>query len=203
MIKAVVLDIGGVLIRTMDRSGRHTLEKAYDLPPGGADTLVFNSSSADASTIGRAQPEQIWRNVAESLSLSQKALDEFIALFWRGDQVDLELLAYIKKLKSTFTTALLSNAWLGARQHFAEEYNIVEGQTVDHILISSELGLAKPDQRIYHILADTVGHTFDQILFVDDFIENIAAAQALGIHTIHYQPGMDLIDPIQSKLDHQ
>ena len=203
MTKAVVLDIGGVLIRTMDRSGRDTLESAYGLPPGGADALVFNSSFADASTHGRAQHEQIWRNVAETLSLSQKALEEFIALFWRGDQVDLDLLDYIEKLRATYTTALLSNAWSGARQHFAEEYNIIEGQTVDHILISSELGLAKPDQRIYHILADTVGHTFDQILFVDDFIENIVAAQALGIHTVHFQAGMNLIDQIQSVLDHQ
>ncbi len=203
MIKAVVLDIGGVLIRTMDRSGRQALEKAYDLPPGGADQLVFNSASAEAATLGKAQPEKIWRNVAETLSLSQKALEEFITCFWEADQVDRDLMDYFEKLKESYTTALLSNAWTGARQHFAEEYHIIEGQTVDHLLISSELGLAKPDQRIYDILAETIGLTFDQILFVDDFIENIDAAQAVGIHTIHYQAGMDLIDQIQSVLDHQ
>jgi len=102
---------------------------------------------------------------------------------------------------SNYTTALLSNAWLGHRQIFEEEYNFIEGQTVDTILLSGELGVAKPDPHIYAILADTIQCAYDEILFVDDFLENIEAANALGIHTIHYHPGMNLINEIKSRLD--
>jgi FMN phosphatase YigB (HAD superfamily) len=35
---------------------------------------------------------------------------------------------------------------------------------------------------------------------VDDFIENVEAAKALGIQAIHYQPGMDLVNQIKSRL---
>lgn len=201
MIKAIVLDIGGVLLRTEDQSGRQALENKYDLHPGGAEELVFNSIMAAKSTVGKVHPDQIWQNLAEKLSLSPQALEEFKLAFWRGDQIDQELLGYLNSLRNSYTTALLSNAWLDAREALANQHQIIEGQTVDHILISSEIGIAKPDKRIYHLLADTTQCDFNQILFVDDFIENIEAAKELGIQTIHYQKGMDLITRIQSKLD--
>lgn len=203
MIKAIVLDIGGVLLRTEDRSGRQTLEEKYGLKPGSADRLVFNATTAADSTVGKVGPNEIWQHVADELSLAPPALEEFQRLFWQGDQIDLELLAYLKELRHSYTTALLSNAWLDARQALADQYQIIEGQTVDHILISSELGVAKPDPHIYHILADAVHCEFKHILFVDDFIENIEVAKSLDIQTIHYQAGMDLITHIQSKLDQQ
>lgn len=200
MINAIVLDVGGVILRTEDRSGRLKLEEKYHLPPGGVDNLVFNSQTAADSTIGKAEPEQIWQNVAEQLSLSPQALMEFQQLFWQGDQIDQGLIQFLIEQKAAYKTALLTNAWLDARTALAQQFGIIEGQTVDHILISSELGIAKPEKRIYHILAQTIHSDFGQILFVDDFIENIDAAEALGIQTILYQPGMDLIAHIQAKL---
>ena len=203
MIKAIVLDIGGVLLRTEDRSSRQALEKRFNLPPGGADELVFKTKISAESTLGRVSADNIWENLAEELSLTPQSLEDFKRAFWQGDQIDQELLNYLINLRATFKTALLSNAWLDTRQELANQYQIIEGQTVDHILISSELGIAKPDQRIYQILADTLQCDFYQILFVDDFIENIEAAKSLGVRTIHYQPGMDLITSIQSELDQQ
>ena len=201
MIKAIVLDIGGVLLRTEDRSGRQMLEKKYGLPPGGADVLVFNSKPAAESTLGLLEREKVWEHVAEVLSLTPQALETFKLAFWEGDQLDLNLLKYFQTLMNGYKTALLSNAWMSMRQTLADQYQIIEGQNVNHILISSELGVAKPDHLIYQILAETIQCDFNQILFVDDFLENIEAAKALGIQTIHYQPGINLIPQIQSQLD--
>ena len=201
MIRAIVLDIGGVVLRTEDRSGRQALEQKYDLPPGGVDTLVFGSQVAAESTIGKSEPENIWQTVADTLSLSPEALVDFQQIFWQGDHIDQELVNFLQSLRSEYITAFLTNAWVGARHALANIYGIVERETVDHILISSELGLAKPDTQIYQILSETIDVRFDQILFVDDFIENIEAAAALGIHTIHYKAGMDLIDHINARVN--
>lgn len=200
MIEAIVLDIGGVILRTADRSGRQALENKYGLPAGGADDLVFNSKPAADSTIGKVSPEQVWLNVAEELNLLPDELADFKQAFWQGDEVDQKLIQFLEAQKGLYKTALLTNAWLDAREALAEQFDIVEGQTVDHILISSELGVAKPDQAIYHILAETLNCQFGCILFVDDFIENIHAADALGIQTIHFTPEMDLIAHIQNSL---
>ena len=61
MIKAVVLDIGGVLMRTEDQSGRRLLEKRHNLPAGTVDWLVFDSDAAAASTIGKVKSEAVWK----------------------------------------------------------------------------------------------------------------------------------------------
>lgn len=201
MIEAIVLDIGGVILRTEDRAGRQTLEVKYNLPPGGSEALVFDSQPAAQSTIGKVGPDQIWQNIGVELNLTPAELEDFKQNFWLGDHIDIELIRYLENQRGKVTTALLSNAWVGMREILSDHYQIVEGETVDHILISAELGVAKPDPRIYHILARTVNCQFDKILFVDDFIENIDAANELGIQTIHYQPGMDLINLIDMKVD--
>jgi putative hydrolase of the HAD superfamily len=201
MIKAVVLDIGGVVLRTEDKSGRRALEQTYGLPPGGVDALVFKSQAAAESTLGKASPEKIWQHVADELSLSDDALQAFQQTFWQGDQIDQNLIQFLQRLRPKYTTDFLTNAWVNSRDALEEQYGIVEGQTVDHLLISSELGIAKPDPKIYDILSETINARFEQIIFVDDNIENIEVASALGMHTIHFRPGMDLIAHIQNRLD--
>ncbi len=202
MIEVIVFDIGGVIIRTFDRTGRYELEKKYGLSPGGSDELVFNSKPAQDSTIGLVGQDQIWINVKNQLDLSVSELEEFKNKFWQGDKVDQDLIDFIVNLRQSYKTALLTNAWCGARENFKEHYQLIEDTTVDKFLISSELGVAKPNLRIYQILGETVNTAFDKILFIDDFIENIHAANQLGIQTIHFRPEMDLISQIKSKLKH-
>lgn len=200
MIKAVVLDIGGVLIRTEDRSGRRLLEERYQLPAGTVDWLVFDSEAAAASTVGQVQSEAAWKSVQEKLDLTDEALAEFIELFWSGDVFDQAAFDYLCTLRPDYLTGILSNAWEGAREGFVQRCGMVQGETVDQILISSELGVRKPDPAIYRTLRDTLGVRYDEILFVDDFIRNVESAQELGIQALHYQPGMDLKDLIKSGL---
>lgn len=199
-IKAIVFDIGGVLLRTEDHSSRRKLEQIYELPVGSVETFVFDSEPAQASIIGLVEQKAMWISVAERLSLSQEAVNDFENSFWAGDRWDAELLEFLQKCRPEFTTALLSNAWKGFRHVLAESFGILEGQAVDHILLSSELGVAKPDPQIYNILANTVMCGYDEILFVDDNLDNITAANALGIQTIHFGPGINLINEIKSSL---
>ncbi|MFW5713202.1 MAG: HAD-IA family hydrolase [Brevefilum sp.] len=197
MIHAIVFDIGGVLLKTEDRTFRQNLADRYGLKPADMERIVFDSQTARASTLGQEPEAAVWQNVAAKLQLSPEAIEGFRNIFFDGDQVDQELVQFLQGCRPHYKTALLSNAWEGARFQLAEKYGIKEGETVDRILFSYELGVAKPDPKIYQILADTVECEFDQILFVDDFIENVIAANELGIHTVHYQPGIDLISKIK------
>jgi phosphoglycolate phosphatase-like HAD superfamily hydrolase len=42
-IRAILFDVGGVLVRTFDPSGRQAWEQRLGLPPGGAEAVVLNS----------------------------------------------------------------------------------------------------------------------------------------------------------------
>jgi len=201
MIKAVVLDIGGVLMRTEDQSGRRLLETRYHLPADTVAWMVFDSDEAAASTIGQVEARVAWQAVQKKLNLSDEELENFIELFWSGDVFDQAAFDYLRSLSPDYITGILSNAWEGAREGFVQRYGMIEGQTVDHIMISAEEGVRKPDPEIYRRLRDALGVAYEEILFVDDFIENVEGAAALGIQAIHYRPGMNLINQIKSRLE--
>jgi 2-haloacid dehalogenase len=55
------------------------------------------------------------------------------------------------------------------------------------ILISGEVGLAKPDPRIFHVLLERVDRPASECLLIDDSLANVGAAQALDFQTIHFQ----------------
>jgi len=197
MITTIVFDVGGVLVRNENPILRRNLEEKYDLPQNRVDELVFDSKAAKDSTIGLVDPQKIWQDIADNLNLNQNELQIFMDDFWACDQLDQELTQFLMNCRSNYKTALLTNAWKGARLALAENYDLIEQKAVDQIIISSEQGVAKPDEKIYYILKDKMGSDFQEILFIDDFIENIQAADKLGIQTIHYQPEMDLIGTIE------
>jgi len=54
------------------------------------------------------------------------------------------------------------------------------------ILVSGEVGLVKPDPRIFRLLLDRFAIDAASAVFIDDNPRNAAAATALGIHGIHF-----------------
>jgi putative hydrolase of the HAD superfamily len=62
------------------------------------------------------------------------------------------------------------------------------------MIISAEVGVEKPDARIFQIALEKLGVAASESVFLDDFAENIAAARALGMQTIHFtQPEQALV----------
>ena len=53
--------------------------------------------------------------------------------------------------------------------------------------MSGEEGVTKPDLRIYQILLDRYGLKAEECLFVDDRLENVEAARALGMQGIVFK----------------
>ena len=182
-ITTVVLDFGGVLVRTADRSSRQKWERELGLNDNQLDDIVFGSEIARLATIGKAEMEDIWLNVQKELSLSDTQLEELLIDFWVNDQLDQCLIKAFVALRSNFRTAILSNIWTGGRQYFQDKFGIKEGLTADRIFVSCEMGLAKPDPEIYQVMANELDVQLTEIFFVDDFIENIEVAKTLGMHT--------------------
>jgi putative hydrolase of the HAD superfamily len=81
-------------------------------------------------------------------------------------------------------TAVLSN---GIREVLAQlEIERPLPAHFDVVVISYDVGCAKPDPRIYQIALDRLGVAARDALFVDDRVENIEGARRLGIDTLHF-----------------
>lgn len=55
----------------------------------------------------------------------------------------------------------------------------------EHTLVSADIGLIKPDYRIYHRFVRDVGLGPEELIFVDDSAVNIAAAKSVGYQVFH------------------
>jgi len=62
----------------------------------------------------------------------------------------------------------------------------------DACVISGHVGVVKPDPRIFAILFERVGRRPSELVFVDDSLANVRAAEALGMAAVHYRPEVDL-----------
>ena len=47
--------------------------------------------------------------------------------------------------------------------------------------------MAKPDADFYQWMMEKLNVQFEESIFIDDFIENIHAANALGMQTVHFK----------------
>lgn len=56
----------------------------------------------------------------------------------------------------------------------------------EDIVVSGEERLIKPDARIYDVLLARAGRPADQLVFIDDNKENVAAARRKGMTAIHF-----------------
>jgi epoxide hydrolase-like predicted phosphatase len=190
MLKAVIFDFGGVLVRTENGAGRRRWEERLGLEPRALEALVFDSEPAVRATRGELPESEVWAHVAHTLGLEADQLQQLQHDFWGGDRLDADLVALIRSLRSRYKTGILSNAWSGARAAFTERFRL--DQVVDDILISAEAGLAKPDARIYQLAARRLGVQPEEAVFVDDFAQNVEGAAAAGMRAIHYTAGMDV-----------
>ena len=154
-IRAVIFDFGGVLVRTEDAGGRRKWEQRLGLPLGEMERLVFGSELTGQSMVGRATQTDIWRHIGARFGLDDETLLQVRRDFRSGDRVDGELVQFLRGLRTRYKTAILSNAWPGARRMFVEYFGL--GEAVDDFIISSEEGIAKPDARIYHVALATSG----------------------------------------------
>ena len=190
MIKALIFDFGGVLVRTEDWSARRKWEAQLGLAERALDAAVFNSDTARRASRGELPASAIWVDVARALNLNPAQLDACRRDFWSGDRLDLDLIALIQSLRPRYQTAILSNAWSDAREMFSRLFGGDDEQVEG--LVEAEEGLTKPDPRIYQLTAERLGIQPAEAIFVDDFIENVEGARAVGMHAIHYQPGLDV-----------
>ncbi|MGB4102240.1 MAG: HAD family phosphatase [Alphaproteobacteria bacterium] len=73
-----------------------------------------------------------------------------------------------------------------ARDTYKLAQNHIPVDRFDGIVVSGEVGLKKPDPRIFHLLLEKYGLDAHACCFIDDTRANIDAASALGFDCIHF-----------------
>jgi HAD superfamily hydrolase (TIGR01509 family) len=197
-IKAVIWDMGGVLLRTENREPRTQLALEYGLTYEMLESIVYGSRSATQAAKGVIPVAEHWNSVQSLLQIADDQLREFKVQFWAGDVVDHELVAWIDHLRPRYKTGLLSNAWEDMREKAEKFYPFLHAFDVS--VFSAEINMAKPDAEFYQWMLDKLQVVAEEAIFVDDMLDNVLAAKQFGIHGIRFLSREQTIKDIEAIL---
>jgi epoxide hydrolase-like predicted phosphatase len=197
-IKAIVFDMGGVLVRTEDFSVRERLAAAYHLSLQALSAGVFDSPTSRLAEEGKLTEAAHWQTVFDQLSIPPQEQAQFIQSFWGGDRLDAVLVDQIRQWRGRFALGLLSNAWDGARASVEECYHFLN--VFDVTIFSAEVGMRKPSAEIFHFMLHRMKAAPEETVFVDDSLDNIRGAVAVGINTVHFRNRDQALDELKAML---
>jgi len=199
-IKNIIFDLGDVILNIdvpvasksfAELSGR---EQAEILEIFSQNALFRQFETGELDEAG-------FRNyVREILDFSDLS-DEAIDTAWNSLLLDLppERVELIQNLAKNYRLFLLSNT---SSIHITQVNKILEASTgieklddlFETVFLSYEMGLMKPDPKIYQKVLEQAGIKAEETLFLDDNKDNIEAASKLGIDTIHVQKPVTILE---------
>ncbi len=148
------------------------------------------------AAVGKATAADVWASVAAELGLSAEEAETLQRDFWGGDRLDDYLMAYIRGLRPTYKTGLITNAWPEVREALERGFRIADA--FDEIVISAEVGIVKPNPEIYQLMLGRLNIQAHNSVFVDDFMENVEGARAVGMHAVHFQDTQQALAELQT-----
>jgi len=190
MIKAVIFDIGGVLIEWNDQWIIDDIK----------NTLLISEETARRCwerhlhplSRGEISEQEFWTlfcsdaGVNVSNSLHDVMMREFINRF-QPNQAVISIAQRLKK--NGYRIAILSNS-IEPHLNFLRSKNIDDD--FEFAVYSSEVGVEKPDREIYELTLAKVGLPAEETVFIDNVEGNIVGAQKVGMRGIVYTTDQQL-----------
>ncbi len=184
-IKNIVFDLGNVLVSFKPLEflievlgDRKKADECY--------TLILQSPEWKALDEGLISIEDAQRNLIQrepSLATGVEIFYQRWMEMFHPIEENVQLLEPLKQ--RGYRLYVLSNI-------IREVYEVFQTQLpffdrFDGIVASCEAGMSKPNRAIYEHLLHTFNLTTNETLFIDDLIENVEAARAVGIASIQCQ----------------
>jgi putative hydrolase of the HAD superfamily len=195
-IRGLLFDYGGV-IWDMRWDITQTLELEHGLRERAIVETLYGSDTWRQLEIGVGDRDQWIAEAHEALEAAAGRELPPLHRHWRERQhliapnIDL-----IRRLRPPYRTAVLSNADSTLKQRLRDAQNVID--LFDDVVCSADVGVAKPEPKIYAIAAERIGLPADECVFIDDLERNLEAAAAAGMRTVHVR--VDRGDDLERQL---
>lgn len=179
----IVFDIGNVLV-TVDLT--RFLTRLKNLFPGDtefAKALKWLKKDDNRYELGLITTEELLQEVQLELELDRES---FIDLWNHGFIERSYVLPFLKELREQgYTLAACSNTNELNMKHLLSTCSCFD--LIDHLIFSYEVYAHKPTPTIYRAVEAATGRPSAEHLFLDDLLENVEGARAVGWDAIHFQ----------------
>ncbi len=184
MIKAVIFDFGGVIIKSTGDLIFKDFAKAFKATTDEISEAIAEIRSDYQK--GKLSDDEVQWFLEKRFNVKPQVTIEKL---WQENygkegffEGNIEL---IKKLKSKgIKTACLSNT---IHPHANVNKEAGDYEIFDFISLSCDIGMRKPDADIFEYTLDNVGAKPEEAIYIDDLEEFIQAANSLGINGIQFR----------------
>jgi epoxide hydrolase-like predicted phosphatase len=197
-IKALIWDFEGVLLQTKYESAAKAIAACLDVPDAEIEQ-IFNGEFGTRVDKGEFSQNDLWDHMIKMLHLSHEKRAALEEIFNTDFYLDQELLEDIRQYRRQFKTGLLTNFSEALRPMLNKQWKIESA--FDEIVISCEIGLVKPDPKIYTYMLDCLNCSAEEAIFIDDREMNVTGAEEVGLHAIRFTSRQDVLNMIHSTID--
>ena len=194
-VDTIIFDLGGVLI---DWNPKYLYRKVFDTEEqidwflNNICTMEWNVEQDAGRTFNEATQHLVSQYPKHEKEI-RIFYDRWTEMLGGEIKDSVALLHQLKQLNSHSLYALTNwsaEAFPVARQRF-EFLQLFEG-----IVVSGEENTRKPYKDIYEIIIDRYQLTPQKSVFIDDNLENVVGAKAVGMHGIHFKNSQQLINEL-------
>ncbi|WP_369929994.1 HAD family hydrolase [Xanthomonas sp. NCPPB 2632] len=191
----VIFDFGGVLI---DWNPRYLYRKLFGDDVEGMETFLAEVTTPEWNL--QQDAGRSWDEAVRLLTSKHPTKADLIAAYqhrWEetlGGAID-DSLHILRELKEAGHPLYGLTNWSHETFPFARErFDFL--RLFDGIVVSGEEGTIKPDPKLYRTLLERYDIDPARAVFIDDNKANVDAAEALGIHGIHFHTPRQLRDEL-------
>ena len=175
-VRLAVFDLGGVVCRFDPDARRRALASVTGRSGDEIDAAIWDSGLDRRAERGEIDPAALPALIGAALAVDI-ATDALRAAWSLAFEPSDEVLALVDRLH--VPAVLFTNNGPIVDRCLDHELSRVRARFA-HVLLSWRLGAVKPEPAAYEAVIARLGVGADELLFVDDSSENVAAARALG-----------------------
>lgn len=192
-IRTILWDVGGVLLtNAWDRQQRDAVVSHF-----GLDRADFELRHAEVAEAWERDELGVDEYLRRTVFFQPRSLSpaEFLDAMRAESAVLADSALKIARqvaASGEYVLATVNNESRAMNEYRLKKFGLQE--IFRSFFTSCYLGVRKPDRRIYQIALDVLQRDPEDVVFIDDRPENVAAAASLGIHAIRYTGSAPLAD---------
>lgn len=186
LIKNIIFDVGNVLVKwSPDDIVKNAFPSEDLVTQAELKNLIFKSDLWKALNLGLLEESEAKQQFMDKLRINETDVSQLFKYIKTTQSLIPGMVELMLKLKKNgyFLSGLTDNinfviAYLKQRYDFWSH--------LSHVTVSSEVGMMKPDKKIYEYTLEKNNFLAHETVFIDDHLPNVESARAVGMHAIQF-----------------
>jgi FMN phosphatase YigB (HAD superfamily) len=197
-IKAIILDLGGVIFDNGTKKTVEYINKGYGIHTNKLHEIFYGFASWELRK-GKLSYRSFWDQIYAMFPEFYQNVGNIAEEYWHNSySINHSVIELVKRIKQFYVVGVISGNIKERIEFLESKYNF--SQYIDFSIYSFDSGLDKLSAELYKKASDKLnegGITPKESLFIDDNLDCLETAQKLGFNTYLFSNIEDLISYIK------